>query len=577
MKSTWITAERDSSALLDATNEIHPLIAHILHRREIRDTGAQLRFLHPDYHADLHDPFLFDHMERAIARIEQALQANEKITIYGDYDVDGVCATSILYETLTALNARVDIVINHREREGYGLHRNTLEALKQSGSTLIITNDSGITNTEEIAYAQSAGMDVILTDHHQPPEEKKIPSAYAIIHPMVYANRYPFKGLCGAAVAFKLVQGMLRTESLRKKFESLDVSPEGFEKWLLDLVCIATIADCMPILGENRTLVHFGLIVLKKTKRLGLQELYKRAGIDEKPITPHTIGFQIAPRLNAASRMEHGKIAFELLTTTNREEASALAQTLEEANVRRRKLTEEILKKAKAAVKIQLDEERKILVGIGSDWPCGVLGLVASRLTNEYNRPVVLVTRSAAGRIGAARSVASIHITNVFRKVEHLFTRYGGHAAAGGFAVKEAVDEAMMINDFHEVAEQETLLLDPIKSEIIDLEILLSDVSFELIEILIKLEPHGIGNNKPRFLIKNIEIQDIAFVGVNGKHVRLVFSDGRIRRRAIGFSLGKNAANLSIGSRVDILTELDMHEWRDIREPQLSLIDFHQI
>lgn len=577
MKSTWNATTQDTVLFKSTTDEIHPLIAHLLRMRGITTPSAQSKFLRPDYNADLYDPFLFDHMERAIARIESALEKNEKITIYGDYDVDGVCATSILYETLQALNARLDIVINHREREGYGLQMKALEQCKESGSTLIITNDSGITNTKEVAYAQSVGMDVIITDHHQPPEESNIPPAYAIIHPLVYAEKYPFKGLCGAAVAFKLVQGILRTKSLRGRIESSGISTEGFEKWLLDLVSIATIADCMPILDENRTLVHFGLIVLKKTKRLGLKALFAQARIDEKTISPHTIGFQIAPRLNAASRMEHGKLAFELLTTTENSRAVELAQILEQTNIKRRKLTDETLKKAQTLLKDQVSAEKKILVGIGSDWAAGILGLVASRLMNEYNRPVVLITRTPAGRIGAARSVTSIHITNVFRKIEHLFDRYGGHAAAGGFAVKETIEEVMILKHFHEAAEHETLPSDSAKDEIVDAEILLSDISFELIELLSLLEPHGIGNSKPRFLIKNAEIQDIAFVGINGKHARFIFSDGRIKRRAIGFSLGKNAADLPVGSSVDILTELGIHEWKDIREPQLSLIDFHKV
>ncbi|MBI4272269.1 single-stranded-DNA-specific exonuclease RecJ [Candidatus Uhrbacteria bacterium] len=577
MKRAWIAATQDTSVFNTHSSEINPLIAHLLRRRGIDTTDDQLEFLHPDYHAGLHDPFLFDDMELAIARIEYALEKNEKITIYGDYDVDGVCGTSILYEMLTALNARCDIVINHREREGYGLQKSALEQCKNSGTTLIITNDSGITNTEEIAYAQQAGMDVILTDHHQPPDEAHIPPAYAIIHPLVHADRYPYKGLCGAGVVFKLIQGMLRTPCLRARIESLGISAEGFEKWLLDLVCIATIADCMPLLGENRALVHFGLIVLKKTRRIGVQELCKKARIDTKSISPHTIGFQIAPRLNAASRMEHGKLAFEILTTTDDGRASELALILEETNNKRRKLTEEIFKKARTLLKDQFDAGKKILVGIGSDWAAGVLGLVASRLMNEYNRSVVLVTRTPAGRIGAARSVASIHITNVFRKVEHLFLRYGGHAAAGGFAVKETVDEKTVIQDFHTIAEQQTVLPDSEKEEIIDAEIYLSDVTFESIELLLQLEPHGIGNAKPRFLIRNVEVHDIAFVGTNGTHARFVFSDGRIKRRAIGFSLAKNAAHLQVGSKVDILTELDIHEWRDIREPQLSLIYFHEV
>lgn len=575
MKSSWI-APSQTAVQEDAVRSIHPLIDRILRKRSVCDPELQEKFLCHDFPAGLYDPFLFDDMQRCLERIERALQNNEKITVYGDYDVDGVCATSILFESLTALGGIVDITINHRDRDGYGLQKKMLQRCYESGTTLIITNDSGISNFDEIAYMQNNGVDVIITDHHQPPSPEKIPPAFAIIHPLVRADKYPFKGLCGAGVAFKLIQGMLRTESLRKRMQSRGYSCESFEKWLLDLVCIATIADCMPIIDENRTLVHFGLIVLRKTRRLGLRALYECARIGNKPITTRTIGFQIAPRINAAGRMEHANLAFELLTTQNANRASELASILEQTNQRRQKLTEEIYRKAHEALHQQFIEGKKILVGIGADWSSGILGLVASKLMQTFNRTVVLVTHSQAGRIGAARSIETMHITNIFRKLEYLFDRYGGHAAAGGFALKPSIDEHSLPNHFHSISEHELVPIEAEKPRLIDCEIQLSDVSFEFIELLLKLEPHGIGNSKPLFLLRNVAIDDIAFVGVNGKHVRMVFSDGFLKRRAIGFSLSKNitALALSVGDMLDIVTELDMHEWQDIREPQLSLVDF---
>ncbi len=570
MKDTWISKSNDP--LTGEGGAVHPILAQILANRFI-DSKEFEQFLRPDYTRDIHDPYLFDDMTKAVERIKHAIDTKEKITIYGDYDVDGVCASTILYEILSDLGANVNIVINHREREGYGLQQKALERLKEEGTTLIITDDSGITNTNEIAYAQKSGMDVILTDHHQPPALDRIPPAFAIIHPLVHGDRYPFKHLAGAGVAFKVVQGLLRTEWVQEKFLQKKLSLEGYEKWMLDIVSIATIADCMPITGENRALVHFGLIVLNKTRRHGLRALYQSARLIGKKITSHTIGFCIAPRLNAASRMEHGKLAFDLLTTKNIDAAISLADQLEETNTRRQKLTEVTVKKARETLHEQFEAGKKILVGIGSDWPLGILGLVASRLMNEFSRPIVLVTESEAGRIGAARSMEPFHITNVFKQIDHLFARFGGHAAAGGFALHEHIDTASIAQSFHEVAKDMPVSETTTKAHMYDTELQLADITWEFLELLDFLEPHGIGNKKPLFVLRNLTVLEVSYVGAKNQHVRMTLSDGKIKRKSIGFSLAKENFTVKAGDSVDIITEVEIHEWRDIREPQLSLVD----
>lgn len=559
--------------LTSAFDTIHPLISQILASRGYQSQDEQWHFLYPDYTRDIGDPFLFDDMRRAIDRIRTAVESNELITIYGDYDVDGVCATAVLFDTLRILDANVQVVINHRERDGYGLQKNMMEQIHHAGSTLVITDDSGISNKNEIAFAAARGIDVIVTDHHQVPPPDMLPPAYAIIHPLVRADRYPCKHLVGAGVAFKVVQALLRSQWVREIYAKKEISIEGFEKWMLDIVAIATIADCMPLLEENRAIVKFGLIVLNKTKRLGLQHLLSCARLSGKTLTSHSIGFGIAPRLNAASRMEHGKIAFELLTSDDAVKAEELAQLLEQTNIRRQKVTETIVRAARTAVSGQVEQDKKILIGIGDSWPLGILGLVASRLMNEFKRPVILVTEAEAGRVGAARSTSSIHITNVFHRFEHFFLRFGGHAVAGGFSLKPTIDTDIFVNAIHDHADKEISLSQQDCGEIPDSNISLADITIDFAEQLQLLEPHGVGNPKPTFLISNITVQSMQRVGAQQQHVRFTFSDGRCSRKAIAFSHAALVDKLELqsGQNVNVNVEIDIHEWRDIREAQLTI------
>lgn len=555
------------------SNDIHPLIARILTSRGYADADEQYHFLYPDYTRDIGDPFLFDDMQRAVDRIRAAIESHELITIYGDYDVDGVCATAVLYDTLRGLDARVDVAMNHREKDGYGLQIKMMEHIHRAGVTLIITDDLGISNKAEISFAAERGIDVIITDHHQVPPADMLPPAFAIIHPLVRADRYPCKYLVGAGVAFKLVQALLRSPWVQDRYRDKGISLEGFEKWLLDIVAIATIADCMPLLEENRAIVKYGLIVLNKTKRLGLQHLLACARLSDKRLTTHSIGFGIAPRLNAASRMEHGKIAFELLTTTDTAKAEELSQFLEQTNIRRQKLTESTVRLARNAVGKQFEEGKKILIGIGESWPLGILGLVASRLMNEFKRPVILVTEAEAGRVGAARSIRSVHITNIFHRFEHFFSRFGGHAAAGGFSLKPTIDTGIFMSAIHDHADREVSLPADDGQNSPEAEISLANITLELAEQLQLLEPHGVGNPKPVFLISNVKINAMERVGSQQQHVRFVFSDNACSRRAIAFSFGKKVDELKLqeSENVNIVGEVDIHEWRARKEVQLTI------
>jgi len=562
-------------------NDLDPIVFKLLGNRgvDVKDIDT---FLNPQYERDTHDPFLFDDMQRAVERIIEALKKNERITIYGDYDVDGVCASTVLFDTLSALGANVTVYMNHRERDGYGMQLKAVEHLAEEGTTLIITDDSGISNKKEIAYAKSFGMDTIITDHHQVPPTDDIPDAYAIIHPQVRADRYPFKYLAGGGSAFKLAQALIHITSdpwlsdvkiAAKDLQGKPIRWDVFEKWLLDAVCLSTIGDCVPLRGENRVFVKYGLLVLAKAKRPGLRIILQRAGFLGKPITPRIVSFTLAPRINAASRMEHGTLAFRLMTTASESEAIELADILEEKNTERQKVTERILSEASKQLKPYVAEHKKILVGIGDEWSLGVLGLVAGRLCNQFNRPVVLATRANGHTHGTARSIEQVHITNTFHSVSHFFEKFGGHAAAGGFLMKEEVD----FNEFRTALEESTSSvtqehLTPTLT--LDEEISLSQITWKLWDVLEQMEPYGEGNKKPLFLITDVIVREIRTIGKNNKHLRLVVEQGGISKKVIAFSFGKVSEILHMGDHIDMACEIGMNEWNGSKELQISLVDY---
>ncbi|MDO8571861.1 MAG: single-stranded-DNA-specific exonuclease RecJ [bacterium] len=582
MTKKWVLHSKTTSPN-ESGSDLDPTIVKILTQRGVapRDMNA---FLDPQYERDTHDPYLFDDMEKAVERIIRSLKNKERITIYGDYDVDGVGASTVLHDTLTACGANVHVYMNHRERDGYGMQIKAVEQLAEEGTTLIITNDSGISNKKEIAYAKELGMDTIITDHHQVPPPDDIPDAYAIIHPQVRADRYPFKYLAGGGSAFKLAQGLIHADSdqwfadLREHAKNSEGKPirwDTFEKWLLDAVCLSTIGDCVPLVGENRVLVKYGLIVLAKTRRPGLRYILKKAGFWGKPVTPRIVSFTINPRINAASRMEHGTIAFRLMTASSDQEGMELADILEQKNSERQKVTERILSEASKQLKPFAESNKKILVGISDEWNLGVLGLVAGKLCNQFNRPVVLATRANGHTHGTARSIERVHITNTFHSVSRFFEKFGGHAAAGGFLMKEPVD-------FHEFRTALEASTDAITDEdiepsiTIDVELTLAQVTWSLWEALSKLEPFGEGNRKPLFLIQNVSITDIRPVGTNNKHLRLVVQQHGISKKVIAFSLAKALNAIVLGDRIDIVCEIGMNEWNGTKELQISLVDYRR-
>ncbi|MEK7648836.1 MAG: single-stranded-DNA-specific exonuclease RecJ [Patescibacteria group bacterium] len=580
MGYTWIFPSAiPSTELIEA---YHPTIASILAQRGIHTKEDAEIFLNPDYYRDCNDPFLFEDMTIAVDRIASALARGEQMTIYCDYDVDGLSSGALLYLTIRQLGGNVGAYMNHREHDGYGLQKSAIQKCINDGTTLFITTDCGISNAAEIAFAKQYGADVIITDHHTVPSSTDdMPAACAIIHPLVRAQAYPCKNLAGGGTAYKLAQALIRSSnsdielrrSMAKSEKGTSVDWSAYEKWLLDLVCLSTIGDCVPLQGENRMFVRYGLRVLHKTQRPGLQALLKRMRDRNMKLTSRAVSFFLAPRINAASRMEHAQLAFDLLTTSSVERAEQLAEILEKKNTERQKKTEQLVSDVREQLDIYHAEEKKILVGNGDEWPLGILGLVAGRLCDYYRKPVVLMTSGNGSVSGAARSIGGFHIAHAFSEISHYFDRYGGHQAAGGFALKKesSVEDVRQslesIGNKRIQGEHDSSI--PLH---LDAEARLSDISWDMLSQLKKFEPYGQENSKPKIVLKGVKIENKQCVGKTGKHVRFTIQQDSIRKQCIGFSLSDTVKDLDVGDYVDIACELDENEWNGSKSIQISII-----
>lgn len=581
----WRVSADPPQAFLDEHPELPPIVARLLYHRNLTTQPAIDEFLNPDYSIHVHDPYLFRDMAKAVERIFRAAENGEKITIHGDYDADGVSASVILASLFKILNINFDVFLPHRETDGYGLNMNTVDLLHSQGTKIIITCDCGISNAPEIAKANELGMDVIVTDHHSIPA--KLPDAYAIIHPKVIGETYPDQTLAGGGVAFKLAQGILR-----KHKESNELLPNGdkheaYEKWLLDMVAIASVADMVPLLGESRTLTKYGLIVLNKTRRIGLQKLLLEArllnddGTNRKEINADTIGFQIAPRINAAGRMNHANAAYNLLVTDSPIDAIDLAFALDQSNQDRQKMTEEIVREA--AKQIEIDQKNNpVLFAIG-EWPIGIVGLIASKLKERYQKPTIIMSKGAA-ITGSGRSVPGFNMIGAMQEVPELFLKFGGHPMACGFTLKtpELLDELKntLIKKFNE----KTSGADMTPTLLIDAEIKLEDVNWDLFEHLEKFKPFGQANEKPRYAAYGLTIIGTEPVGKDGRHLRIIVNHTTPRaRKLIGWNLCQEtdthsdwSKELKKGEKIDMVFEIDVNEWNGNRELQMTIVDLRK-
>mgnify|MGYP003966001361 FL=1 len=559
MSYIWKLPQKPSKEFIDKFPELHPIVVQLLYNRNLKTQKEIDEFLSPDYSKDVHDPHLFKDMEKACQRIYKAIKNKELITVYGDYDADGVSSAVILRSVLKNLKANVEVYLPHRAKEGYGLNKKAVEELAKK-SKVVITCDCGISNYEEVDIANEKGLDVIITDHHTVPE--KLPKALAIIHPQV-DEKYPFKFLAGGGVAFKLAQALLSHAKNDLSAKEKEIN----EKWLLDMVALATVADMVPLLGENRTLVKYGMLVLKKTQRLGMKKLIEIANLDVSKIDTRSIGFSLAPRINAAGRMDHANLAYYLMIEEDEDKAIQLAKDLNQSNLDRQKLTERIVREAKAQ---KINEDDSLLTFYNPDWSSGLTGLVAGRLAREHSRPVFVMTKVDENIVGSGRSVPEFNIIEALQDNEELLIKYGGHPQACGFSM-DPVKQEEFIKVMKENAANKLKDVQFISKLEVELGIDFEDISWDLVDLLEKFRPYGQKNPEPLFMSTGLSVTSLRQVGNDGKHLKLEVSKGNKKKGAIAFGMGK--MSLELGDKIDIVYNLSINQWNGNREIQLIIKD----
>lgn len=547
------------------------VMRRLLFNRGIVSRDQAYRFIVPSYDEHLFDPFLLKDSEKAIVRIKQAVDNEEFILVYADYDCDGIPGAVIMSDFFHMIGySNVEIYIPDRHKEGYGLQKESLEKIfERKKPNLIITVDLGITNNNEVLFCQELGIDVIVTDHHLP--GKEIPKAYAVVNPKQSDCSYPDEMLCGSGVAFKIVQAFLSRFG-----EEYGVS-EGQEKWLLDMVGLATLSDMVPLVNENRILAYYGMLVFRKTKRPGLQKLLKKAGLRTDVLTEDDITFMVSPRINAAGRMDHPKHAFELLATKDIFHAEEKSLLLHEYNLTRKNLVKNIMKKAKAVLEHRKDHS--IIVVGDRTWAPGILGLVASKLVEEYGRPVFVWGGSEEDLVmkGSCRSDGTVNMVELMQEVSEMFTTFGGHELAGGFAV--AFDKVHFLEQV--LAEKYQILKKDIEKNtayVYDTELLLEDVSQELYDDVSRLAPFGVGNPKPVFLFRDLVVYDVRVFGKQNEHLELSFRTGTGKQvKAIAFFTKHDAFNapVVIGSTIQLFASLEKSYFGYKAELRLRIEDIH--
>ncbi|MEY4723466.1 MAG: hypothetical protein RLZZ324_979 [Candidatus Parcubacteria bacterium] len=574
MQTRWRLAPEAPEEMRQRFPEIHPVALRLLASRGITSKEEVEGFMNPDFYRDLHDPFLFRDMERACARVWNALSNGEKVVIHGDYDADGISGSAVLMTTFREA-ARIlgkdpgllRSYLPHREKEGYGIRVATVEKLAQEGATLMITVDCGISCRPEIARATELGMETIVVDHHQIPEQ--IPECI-ILHPLVEGETYPFKKLAAVGVAFKFACGFVQYAARQgKPFE------KGYEKWLMDLVSIATVTDFMPLVGENRTLEKFGLMVLNKTKRIGLRALCVEAGLEFGGMDTTSVGFSIGPRINAASRMEHAEIAFNCLMAETPEEAKELAARLNQVNRDRQAYTEEVMLEARKIMKEQGDVRVHCIRGDG--WMAGIVGLVAGKIANERGRPVFVFGNENGRMVGSGRSIPEFNVVTAMERAAKHIARFGGHPQACGLTIEGDENYEAFVASVTAYADELLAEADLRPVLEIDAELRASQLTWELVAALESLEPYGEGNPRPKFLLRGLALGAVDVIGKNKNTVRMTARGDMPREmKLIGFNFVTRAEGFGPGSVIDAVVEVGVNEWNGRKEIQLKLVDIAQ-
>ncbi|MEI8361091.1 MAG: single-stranded-DNA-specific exonuclease RecJ [bacterium] len=566
----WKIKTEINDEQLQSFSQFHPVIANLLIGRQINTPEAAHIFFHSSYAHNAEDPFLFSKMEEATVLVISCIKSAQPIVIYGDYDADGVTSSSVLYETLKLLKADVSIYIPDRVTEGYGMNIEAIKGLALKGTKLIITVDNGIRSKSEISFAQSLDLKVLLTDHHVPPAAEDTPDCL-IINPMMPNEGYPYKFLAGVGVAAKLAVAIIRKTKL-----DLDLK-NRLEDRILDLVAIGTVADCVRLTGENRILVKKGLEIINNHKRLGLRELIKVSKINSaRPVDAWNLGFQIAPRLNAAGRVEHANAAFELLTCSDELEAQRLANSLNNNNLERQKITDEVVDYIDKNI-VESESLHKIIIAVnpeGAVWNEGVIGLVAGRIAERNHKPTLVISGENNHYKGSGRSVENFNLIEALEACDKFLSKYGGHKAACGFSIngKENLEQFMLTLQEYCKNKIGGTLVGP--TLVIDLALKLVDIDENLINKINAFSPFGEGNPQPIFASLKVELVDLNFMGQQNNHLKLkIRQDKSVVYSAIAFNATDKWPNLKIGAMIDLAYNLDINEFNGRREVQLRIID----
>jgi single-stranded-DNA-specific exonuclease len=579
----WIIKEQDE-ALVEALSSslgVKEITARLLINRGYTEEESARAFLEKS-DSFLYDPFLMKDMKPAAERVIAALENGEQITVYGDYDVDGITSVSIMYMYLSALGGKVDYFIPSRENDGYGINNTAVKAIAERGTKLIITVDTGITALEETEYIKSLGVDIVITDHHHC--RPTLPAATAVVNPQREDCTYPFKELSGVGVAFKLLCAVELMKKNGGKY-SLAIIKDMCKRYI-DIVTIGTIADVMPLVDENRIIVYMGLALLENTKKIGLRALFEAAGIEfsnkeRRKVTSSVIGFTIAPRINATGRIGNAQRAVKLFTSEHREEAESLAEEFCIINKERQDTETEILQEVIREIEEKrMHETDTVLVLAGDNWHHGVIGIVCSRITEKYNLPSILISFDTCkdaekndenvGK-GSARSIKGVNLAESLAANAHLLEKYGGHELAAGLSVKRGNIEAFRksINEYAKSA------LGGKKPEVfmeLEAQLTAEDVNVSDIDDTMRLEPFGSENPQPLFALKNMRIADMVELS-GGKHTKMFLTDGTGGVSALFFGANLRTEGFEAGDTVSVAASMNVNEFRGERTPQLICRD----
>lgn len=530
-------------------------IDQVLHNNKIIFPAEKEKFLNPSYQDHLYDPYLMPDMEKVVVRLFEAIEGNETIIIYSDYDCDGIPGAVILHDLFKKIGyENFSVYIPDRHEEGYGLNHDAIEQFISEKISLLITIDLGSTDRDEISFAQANGIDVIVTDHHLPPTS--LPAPFAFVNPKVPGSHYPDPMLCGAGVMFKFIQAFLF--KYRKYFNV----PVGYEKWLLDMTGLATLSDMVPLIDENRIFALYGLMVLRKSPRPGLRMLLAKAGVQQHTLSEDDVTFMITPRINAASRMASPMLAFKLLSTTDEREAAELVLELETINTERKTLVATIMKKVKK--RIQEREQKNIIVIGDPAWRIGVLGLIAGKICETYGKPTFVWGREGSSDTtiikGSCRSPSGVNIVEIMRGVEDIFLNVGGHAQAGGFSIQEEnihTIEEKLLSSYETIAR---ISKDTQNENTAVYVFRLEDILEEHYKVIQMLAPFGCGNPKPLFHITDAIVENVKWFGKEKNHLELSLVHGKGQRKAICFFIEEEVRDTlpKKGERIEFEGTLDV-------------------